>query len=107
MDIKLPTHPVWGRAIGLRRTGAPIYLIQGGSGEGEPPAEGGQGDGTTPPAGSAPPKDGEPSKGGEPDDLGEGGKNAIKAERALRAAAEKAQREAEAKLKAIENANKS
>ncbi|MBF5002228.1 hypothetical protein IRT45_34490 [Nocardia sp. BSTN01] len=106
MDIKLPTHPVWGRAIGHRRNGAPIYLIQGGSGEGEPPAGGGQGDGTTPPEGSAPPTGEDPGKGSDGGDLGEGGKKALEAERKLRADAEKAQRAAEAKLKAIEDANK-
>lgn len=107
MKIKLPTHPVYGRAIGLRRNGTPIYVIRGGSGEGEPPADGGQGDGATPPEGSTPPAGGEPNKDGETDALGDGGKKALESERQLRAAAEKAQREAEAKLKKIEDANKS
>ncbi|PSR63991.1 MULTISPECIES: hypothetical protein [Nocardia] len=104
MDIKLPTHPVWGRAIGLRRNGAPIYLIQGGSGEGEPPADGGQGnDATTGEPGTT---SGETEPPADSTELGEGGKNALTAERAARKAAEKARREAEAKLKAIEDANK-
>lgn len=99
----LPTHPVYGTALGLRRDGRPIWSIAGGSGEGgDPPANP-----TAPPAApdAPPPAD---------EALGDGGKKALDAERANakalakeKAAAEKDRDALAAKLKAIEDANKS
>lgn len=112
MSTLLPVHPVFGRAIGLRRNGSPIWTIRGASSEGDPPnpAPAGTPPAGTPPASTtppatppAPPADPKPA---DPDPLGDGGKKALEAERAARKAAEKAQREAEAKVKTFEDAQK-
>ncbi|MFI9507565.1 hypothetical protein [Nocardia sp. NPDC052566] len=99
----LPTHPVYGPAIGLRANGTPIWTVRGASPEGDPPN-----------AASAPTSDPQPSAPApaapvEPqtdDNLGDAGKWALEAERKARAEAEKAQRAAEAKVKAFEDAQK-
>ncbi|MEU1432138.1 hypothetical protein ABZ412_34230 [Nocardia sp. NPDC005746] len=103
MSIDLPVHPIFGRAIGLRRTGAPIWPIRGASPDHDPT-------GATPTEPNVPTP---PPPAPDEDDLGESGEKALKAERAARRAAEKAARESTtreqdlaAKLKAFEDANK-
>ncbi|TLF72915.1 hypothetical protein [Nocardia cyriacigeorgica] len=100
MNTLLPVHPVFGRALGVRRNGSPIWPIRGASTEGDPPNPAPTG---TPPP---PPTPAEPEPSG-PDELGDGGKKALETERAARKAAEKARREAEAKVQAFEDAQKS
>ncbi|MFE2994266.1 hypothetical protein ACFXG4_04950 [Nocardia sp. NPDC059246] len=102
MSINLPVHPIFGTAIGLRRNGAPIWTIRGGSEDNETT-------GATSVESSTTSTDSVTDEG----DLGESGEKALKAERAARRAAEKAARESSTreqdlanKLKAIEDANK-
>lgn len=87
----LPVHPVFGTALGLRRSGAPIWPIRGASTEGDPPAPDPV---TVPPV---PVVD---------ETLGDGGTKALAAERQARKDAEKAQKVAEAQVKAFEDAQK-
>ena len=99
----LPTHPVYGTAIGLRRNGQPIWPVRGGSTDVVPPAAP-PAEPATPPATTPPPAD---------EALGDGGKKALDAERATaralakdKAAAEKERDALAARLKAIEDASK-
>lgn len=92
----LPEHPVFGPAIGLRRNGAPIWSICGGA-EGDPPGSGAT---TTEPPAT------EPTTPPDSGELGDGGKKALDSERKARAAAEKAQRALEARVKEFEDAQK-
>lgn len=93
----LPVHPRTGlTALGLRRNGAPIWPVRGGSGEGDPP-------GATPPA--TPPAGGDGDDGELPPDLGDAGKKAIdrmKAQRNEALATSKALEEKLAKLAPLE-----
>ena len=90
----LPVHPRTGlTALGLRRNGAPIWPVRGGSGEGEPPVG-------APPANPANPA-GEGGDDDLPPDLGDAGKQAIdrmKAQRNAALASAKALEEQLAKL---------
>lgn len=97
--LLLPVHPVFGRALGVRRNGSPIWPIRGASQEGDPPNV--DPAGTPPP----PPDPDDPDTSGS-DELGDGGEKALKAERAARKAAEKARREAEARVQQYEDAQK-
>ncbi|MFJ1461829.1 hypothetical protein [Nocardia sp. N2S4-5] len=107
MNTLLPTHPRFGRAIGIRRNGAPIWPVRGASPEGDPPPPAPPGTTPPPPAGAPPnPPASTPTPNPDPDVLGEGGKKALEAERQARAAAEKAQKTLEAKVKAFEDAQK-
>lgn len=72
----LPVHPFTGlTALGLRRNGAPIWPVRGGSGEGDP-------------AEPAKPPASDPPEGGQ-GDLGDAGKQAIDRMKAERNAARK------------------
>ncbi|GIF14795.1 hypothetical protein [Actinoplanes teichomyceticus] len=83
----LPVHPFTGlTALGLRRNGAPIWPIKGGSGEGE--------DGDTDSAGHD----------DQPGDLGDAGKQAIDRMKAERNAARNEARELKARLAQFEAA---
>lgn len=92
----LPVHPVFGTALGLRRNGAPIWPIRGASTEGDPPNPN--------PVVVPPPVVETPPAADDP--LGDSGKAALKAERAARSAAEKAQKTLEARVKEFEDAQK-
>lgn len=92
----LPVHAVTGlRAIGVIN-GKPVWPIMGGSSD-EPPA-------VTP---EAPPVPTAPAAKPDPETLGEPGKAALESERKARKEAEKAAKDFEAKLKAIEDKDKS
>lgn len=100
MSPTLPVHPVYGTALGLRRNGQPIWVVRGGSGEGDPPAD------PTPPVAPPPPPPADEA-------LGDGGKKALEAERANakalareKSVAEKERDTLAAKLKAIEDSQK-
>ncbi len=97
MTVTLPIHPITGlTALGLRRDGAPIWPVLGGS---EPPPE--------PPANPpAPAPIADPPKPGE-EALGDAGKKALAEERAAKKAAEKELADLRAKLKEIEDKDKS
>lgn len=79
----LPVHPFTGfTALGLRRNGAPIWPVRGGSGDGDDGKTGGQGG-----SGSGDGGDGGKDGGGPPGDLGDAGKKALDAMKAERNAA--------------------
>jgi hypothetical protein len=80
----LPIHPRTGlTALGLRRNGAPIWPVRGGSGDGDNAGDGGDGTGDSTGA------DGDGNDDGSPDGLGDAGKKAIAAMKAERNAARK------------------
>jgi hypothetical protein len=86
----LPVHPRTGlMALGLRRNGDPIWPVRGGSGEGEPAGDGGNG-------GEGGQNDGKP-----PADLGDAGKKALDAMKAERNAARKELADMKGKLESL------
>lgn len=112
----LPTHPVWGTALGMTKRGAPIWPFRGASepvgdasGQGAASGDGtaGQGAGTT--SGST--TDDSSTSDGQSAETTEGDDKVSRAEfdrlRNQLSAADKARQEAQDKIKAIEDKDKS
>ncbi|MFC5789674.1 hypothetical protein ACFPPE_07375 [Agromyces tardus] len=100
----LPTHPVFGTALGLRRNGAPIWPVRGASSEGDPPAAPTTDPAPPAPAPADPPKPVAPAPGDEA--LGDAGKKALDAERLRAKNAEKEVSALAARVKAFEDEKK-